>query len=71
MKRNAAASDSINYSIQLLSDKESRARLVRATADFVKGTPLDPQPYEKTLLQLFVEGELTIDEVVQRLEEIP
>jgi hypothetical protein len=53
---------------QPATTREARARLVNATLDFVTGTPLYPQPYEYTLLQLFVEGDLTIDEVVQRLE---
>lgn len=45
-----------------------RTRVVNATIDFVQGTQLEPQPYEQSLLRLYVEGHLTIEEVIQHLE---
>jgi hypothetical protein len=47
---------------------EARERVVQATLDFVKGTALEPQRYEQTLLRLFFEGNLTIEQVIERLE---
>jgi hypothetical protein len=50
-----------------LATVQSRQRLVAAAIDFTQGTALAPQQYERALLDLFVRGFLTIDQVIERL----
>jgi hypothetical protein len=50
-----------------LATVQSRHRLVEAALDFTQDTPLSPQHYERALLDLFVRGFLTIDQVIERL----
>jgi hypothetical protein len=54
---------------QLLSTPQHRQRLVTAALDFVKGTPLFPSVYEHHLLEQFVQGSLTIEQVIVRLDK--
>jgi hypothetical protein len=68
MESKASVSTHMSRSDNPLGSKEARARIVKAIVDFVKGTRLEPQPFEQTLLGLFVEGQMTIEEVIQRLE---
>jgi TolB-like protein len=50
-----------------LSTAQGRQRVVAAAIDFTQGTALAPQRYERALLDLFVRGFLTIDQVMERL----
>ena len=50
-----------------LATVQSRQRVVAAALDFTQGTALAPQQYERALLDLFVRGFLTIDQVMERL----
>lgn len=50
-----------------LATVHSRQRVVAAAIDFTQGTALAPQQYERALLDLFVRGFLTIDQVMERL----
>lgn len=50
-----------------LASQQSRQRLVHAMLDFTNHTALEATPYERELLNLFVLGELTIDQVVAQL----
>lgn len=50
-----------------LASPQSRQRLVRAMLDFTSHTALEATPYERELLDLFVVGDLTIDQVVAQL----
>jgi hypothetical protein len=50
-----------------LATTQDRQRVVAAALDFTQGTTLAPQQYERALLDLFVRGFLTIDQVMERL----
>lgn len=50
-----------------LATVQSRQRIVAAAIDFTQDTALAPQQYERALLDLFVRGFLTIDQVMERL----
>jgi hypothetical protein len=52
----------------LPSSKESRQLLVNAALSMTKGTHLEASSYEQLLLDHFVKGKLTIDQVLQYLE---
>lgn len=52
----------------LLDTVHSRQRLVTAALQLVEGTRLMPKQYERMLLDQFVRGNLTIDQVIARLE---
>jgi len=51
-----------------LATEQSRQRLVEAVISFTQGTSIFPEPYERQLLDQFVRGRMTIDEVVYYLE---
>lgn len=53
----------------ILATQQGRQRLVHAVLSFTEGTPLFPASYEQQLLDQFVQGWLTIDEVALRLDE--
>ncbi|MDB5235350.1 MAG: hypothetical protein JWR44_2343 [Hymenobacter sp.] len=53
----------------ILSSELGRQRLVAGVLTFTENTPLAPSARELALLDSFVHGELTIDEVVARLED--
>jgi hypothetical protein len=52
----------------LLATTAGRQRLLNAALNIARNTPLDPQDAERALLQQFVHGTLTLDEVLARLE---
>lgn len=58
----AASSDS------LLQDATQRQRAVAWALRFTEDTPLAPDPYERALLTRFIEGKLTLEQVLERLE---
>jgi hypothetical protein len=69
MNHSPSVSQHVEKNAQLLSTEQSRQRIVRATLDFVSGTALYPSRYEQFLLVQFVRGNLTIDQVVQRVDQ--
>jgi hypothetical protein len=48
--------------------KEDRQRLVNFALGLTQNTSLAPTPYERQLLDLFVQGHMTIDHVLACLE---
>ncbi|HEX8424968.1 hypothetical protein [Hymenobacter sp.] len=54
-----------------LENKEKRQYAVAWALRFAQNTPLDPSPYERALLTRFVDGNLTIDQVLEQLEQSP
>jgi hypothetical protein len=54
--------------VQLLATPQGRQQLVSAALDFVAGTALIPSEYERILLKQFVDGSLTIEQVLEHLE---
>ncbi|UOQ66376.1 hypothetical protein [Hymenobacter volaticus] len=52
-----------------LENKEKRQYAVSWALRFAQNTSLDPSPYERTLLTQFVEGSMTIDQVLEQLEQ--
>lgn len=54
--------------VSLLENKEKRQYAVAWALRFAQNTSLDPSPYERALLARFVEGSLTIDQVLEQLE---
>ena len=53
----------------LLQNVDERKQAVAWALNFARNTSLDPGPYERELLARFVEGKLTIDQVVAQLED--
>lgn len=53
----------------LLADEQGRRRLVTVALNIAQGTPLAPKQYERMLLDQFVRGALTLDEVAALLEK--
>jgi hypothetical protein len=62
------ASQQITPQLRALSTPHSRQLLVTAVLDFVAGTPLAPSEREQALLAQFVQGSLTIEQVLEYLE---
>ena len=56
-------------SASVLATAQGRQRLVMTALRLTENTALAPKDYERTLLEQFVDGKLTIDEVMLRLEE--
>ena len=52
----------------VLATEQGRQRLVTAALKLTENTALAPKDYERTLLEQFVRGEMTIDEVIARLD---
>ncbi|GAB3244304.1 hypothetical protein GCM10027346_41860 [Hymenobacter seoulensis] len=52
----------------LLDTEHGRQRLVTVALRLAEGTRLMPQPYERMLLDQFVRGNLTLDQVTAYLE---
>jgi hypothetical protein len=50
------------------STEQERKRLVTMALGLTAGTPLVPKAYERMLLDEFVRGNLSIEQVVTRLE---
>ena len=61
-------SSSLHSPASLLDTEHGRQRLVTAALRIAEGTRLMPKQYERMLLDQFVRGNLTLDEVVARLE---
>jgi hypothetical protein len=51
-----------------LATEQARRRAVKLVLRLTENTALAPQYYERMLLDQFIIGELTIDEVIARLE---
>ncbi len=49
--------------------KHTRQKLVAFARLLVQGTPLEPMAYEQQLLQQFIDGEVSIDEMSYRLDQ--
>jgi len=52
----------------LVATEQGRQRLVTVALRIAHGTPLMPKAYERMLLDQFVRGNLTLGEVLARLE---
>ena len=61
-------SSTLPPSASLLDTEHGRQRLVTVALRVAEGTRLMPKQYERMLLDQFVRGNLTLDEVVARLE---
>lgn len=59
---------SLSLPVSLLDTAHGRQRLLTAVLNLVHGTRLEPQAYERMLLDQFVRGELTIEQVQAQLE---
>jgi hypothetical protein len=51
-----------------LESEEGRRRLVASILTLTENTRLAPDTYEQELLEQFVRGEMTIDDVLSRLD---
>lgn len=51
-----------------LENKERRQYAVAWALRFAQNTRLDPGPYERVLLDRFVEGHMSLDEVIAQLD---
>ncbi len=65
---NPAPSLPLNQQASLLDTAHGRQRLVTAALNIVHGTRLMPQAYERLLLDQFVRGNVTLYEVIARLD---
>ncbi len=54
--------------VSALATEQSRQRLAAAVIAFTQGTRFALEPYQQQVLDLFLLGRLTIDEVVYSLE---
>lgn len=54
--------------VSALTTEQSRQRLATAVISFTQGTRFSLEPYQQQVLDLFLQGRLTIDEVVYSLE---
>ena len=52
-----------------LATPEARQRALTVALNIAKGTPLEPRKYERMMLDQFVRGELTLGQVLERLEQ--
>lgn len=59
----------MNYYSSLLDTEQARQRMVTAALEFTQHTAVAATAYERLLLEQFVRGVLTIDEVLLRLED--
>ncbi|WP_375436239.1 antitoxin VbhA family protein [uncultured Hymenobacter sp.] len=57
------------HPVTLLENKEKRQYAVAWALRFAQNTSLDPSPYERALLNRFIEGSLTIDQVLEQLDQ--
>ncbi|HEX8424694.1 hypothetical protein [Hymenobacter sp.] len=58
-------------SVALLATVQGRQRLVMTALNLTRDTALAPIPSELHLLEQFVRGNLTLDQIVACLEEAP
>ncbi|MFD1875095.1 hypothetical protein [Hymenobacter bucti] len=52
-----------------MKNEQERRGIVAAAISWTKTTAITPSLYEKNLLQQYIEGVLTIDRVIELLEE--
>jgi hypothetical protein len=52
-----------------MKSEQERREMVAAALSWTKTTTLTPSLYEKRLLQQYIQGALTIDRVIELLEE--
>ncbi|HEX8328797.1 MAG TPA: hypothetical protein VF629_14750 [Hymenobacter sp.] len=52
----------------VLASEQGRQRVLKAALRITENTPIAPNDYERMLLDQFVVGQLTIDQVVAQLE---
>lgn len=52
-----------------MKNEEERRGVVAAALSWTKTTAITPSPYEKQLLEQYIRGVLTIDRVIELLEE--
>jgi hypothetical protein len=55
--------------VSVFATTQNRQRLVSTALRLTENTALAPQDYERGLLDQFIAGDLTIDEVLARLDE--
>ncbi|MVN77040.1 hypothetical protein GO988_11955 [Hymenobacter sp. HMF4947] len=59
----------MNFYPSILATEQARQRMVTAALEFTQPTALAATAYERWLLDQFVRGALTIDEVLAHLED--
>lgn len=52
-----------------MKNEQERREMVAAALSWTKTTAITPSLYEKRLLQQYIDGTLTIDRVIELLEE--
>jgi hypothetical protein len=52
-----------------MKNEQERREVVAAALSWTKTTAITPSDYEKHLLQQYIQGTLTIDQVIELLEE--
>jgi hypothetical protein len=52
-----------------MKNEQERREVVAAALSWTKTTTITPSDYEKHLLQQYIQGALTIDQVIELLEE--
>ena len=52
-----------------MNNEQERREMVAAALSWTKTTAITPSLYEKQLLQQYIRGVLTIDQVIELLEE--
>jgi len=60
---------STNAGHPLLTTPQGRQRLLTMAVNLTRDTPLAPSPQEQRLLTLFVQGTLTLDQVLEQLPQ--
>ena len=58
----------MNQHASVLGTEQARRRAVLIALSLSENTPLAPQAYERMLLDQFIRGELTLDQVIIQLE---
>lgn len=64
----ATLSLQMHHQVSLLDNEHGRQRLVTVALNIAQGTALMPKPYERQLLDQFVRGVLTLDEMIAYLD---
>jgi hypothetical protein len=60
----------MNSNFAILNTEPGRRRAVDVALDLTHNTPIVPQEYERVLLEAFVQGVLSLDQVIAHLEDI-
>jgi len=58
----------MNEHASVLGTEQGRRRAVLLALSLSENTPLAPHPYEQLLLEQFVRGELSLEQVIRDLE---